>query len=325
MKKSEHLLAPRQPDYPIPLLEAFVDRELIQEICDTLKGRAVPENALPAQRYMKSEMPFLGVKTPERRKAVTAVLRQRASHSEAKMPWGIDCASIAFDNTAAKPDAGFLYWQHTLLAMWREACYREERYAVLDMAGSRYAKPFQTLNALPLYEEFVLTGAWWDFVDEISHRAADILMAQPHEMATVMREWAACNSVWKRRIAILCQLTLKGDTDRELLEDCIEVNLRQVNFQSADRKSRAPHGTGNFCATDMPQGLADSGTTGGSGKACGEEAATAFCDEFFIGKAIGWALRDYGRTAPEYVRQYVRTNEERMHSLTVREALKRLV
>jgi 3-methyladenine DNA glycosylase AlkD len=46
--------------------------------------------------------------------------------------------------------------------------------------------------------------------------------------------------------------------------------------------------------------------------------------EFFINKAIGWALREYGKTNPEFVKDYVKRMEVRMHTLSVREALKNL-
>ncbi|MDH3682975.1 MAG: DNA alkylation repair protein [Acidimicrobiia bacterium] len=46
--------------------------------------------------------------------------------------------------------------------------------------------------------------------------------------------------------------------------------------------------------------------------------------EFFIRKALGWALRQYARTDPEAVRAYVSANEDRLSGLTKREALKHL-
>jgi len=45
-------------------------------------------------------------------------------------------------------------------------------------------------------------------------------------------------------------------------------------------------------------------------------------NEFFIRKAIGWALRQYARTAPEVVANFVATNT--LKPLSVREALKHL-
>jgi 3-methyladenine DNA glycosylase AlkD len=46
--------------------------------------------------------------------------------------------------------------------------------------------------------------------------------------------------------------------------------------------------------------------------------------DFFIRKAIGWALREYARTAPDRVRTFVRSHEGRLSGLSVREALKNL-
>jgi 3-methyladenine DNA glycosylase AlkD len=46
--------------------------------------------------------------------------------------------------------------------------------------------------------------------------------------------------------------------------------------------------------------------------------------EFFIRKALGWALRDYARTDPEWVRAFVAEHEGRLSGLSRREALKHL-
>jgi len=46
--------------------------------------------------------------------------------------------------------------------------------------------------------------------------------------------------------------------------------------------------------------------------------------EFFIRKAIGWALRDYSWTAPRSVEQFLREHGERLSGLSRREAAKRL-
>lgn len=46
--------------------------------------------------------------------------------------------------------------------------------------------------------------------------------------------------------------------------------------------------------------------------------------EFFIRKALGWALRDYARVAPDAVRSFVREHEDQLSGLTKREALKHL-
>jgi 3-methyladenine DNA glycosylase AlkD len=46
--------------------------------------------------------------------------------------------------------------------------------------------------------------------------------------------------------------------------------------------------------------------------------------DFFLRKAIGWALREYSKTDPDEVARYVRANAERLSPLSRREALKRV-
>jgi 3-methyladenine DNA glycosylase AlkD len=46
--------------------------------------------------------------------------------------------------------------------------------------------------------------------------------------------------------------------------------------------------------------------------------------DFFIRKAIGWALRQYAWTDPKEVARYVRSNEDRLSGLSRREALKNI-
>ena len=46
--------------------------------------------------------------------------------------------------------------------------------------------------------------------------------------------------------------------------------------------------------------------------------------DFFVRKAVGWALRQHARTDPEWVRAYVRSRGERLSGLSRREALKHL-
>ena len=45
-------------------------------------------------------------------------------------------------------------------------------------------------------------------------------------------------------------------------------------------------------------------------------------NEFFINKAVGWALRDYSKFNPEWVREFIRKNKDNMANLSIREASK---
>lgn len=44
--------------------------------------------------------------------------------------------------------------------------------------------------------------------------------------------------------------------------------------------------------------------------------------EFFINKAIGWSLRDYSKTNPEWVRVFLTKYSSQMAGLSIREASK---
>lgn len=47
-------------------------------------------------------------------------------------------------------------------------------------------------------------------------------------------------------------------------------------------------------------------------------------DEFFINKAIGWALRDYSKTNPNWVRSFIEQNRKQMNALSIKEGSKYL-
>ena len=218
-------------------------REALQQAGDSVRAPAM-------QAYMKSAMPYHGVPTP--------LLRQVCK------------ATFADLQFATAP-----HWQAQVLDLWRNARFREERYAALYLAGDKRAKPFQTPSAMKMYDELIVTGAWWDYVDDIaSHRIGPILREYPAPMRRKMLSWSKSNNLWKRRTAIICQLGFKSETDLELLYACIEPSL-------------------------------------GSG-------------EFFLQKAIGWALRQYAWTDCAEIKKYVRLNRTRLSALSCREALKNI-
>lgn len=45
-------------------------------------------------------------------------------------------------------------------------------------------------------------------------------------------------------------------------------------------------------------------------------------NEFFINKAIGWSLRDYSKTNPNWVRNFVNKYKDKMDKLSIKEATK---
>ena len=61
-------------------------------------------------------------------------------------------------------------------ALWDEATHREERYAALALGRHRLARDWRDPASLDLWRHLVVTGAWWDLVDETaSHLVGDVL------------------------------------------------------------------------------------------------------------------------------------------------------
>jgi 3-methyladenine DNA glycosylase AlkD len=241
-----------------------MSRSLVTDLRRHLRALADPARAGPMQAYMKSSMPFLGVPAP----ALRAACRE---------------------TVAAYPVASFEDWTEAVLTLWREAKYREERYAAIAIAGHRRFAGYRTAQAIPMLEEMIVTGAWWDYVDALAtHHLGDVFAAEVRvgrgaSIRRLLLRWAKCDNLWKRRAAMLCQIGFKRNTDVEFLYACLEPSLLDARSTAKDLRH-----------------------------------------DFFIRKAIGWALRQYAWVQPDEVRRYVEVNRARLSPLSVREALKNL-
>jgi 3-methyladenine DNA glycosylase AlkD len=179
---------------------------LVTALRRALRAAADPVKSPAMQAYMKSEMPYLGVQAGPFRETIKPVF-------------------------AAHTLATFEAWRDAILALWRGARYREERYSAVELAGHRAYREYQTLAALPVYEEMITAGAWWDYVDALAiHRLGELLQRYPVEMSATLRQWAECDNLWKRRSAILAQNRFKHGTDVKLLYDCILPSLESREF-----------------------------------------------------------------------------------------------
>jgi 3-methyladenine DNA glycosylase AlkD len=225
------------------------DGSLVETVRRRLAEVGDPAKAPGMQAYMKSAMPYRGVPSPAQK-------------------------MLAREVFAAHPLPDRVTWRATVLELWREAGYREERYLAIALTGWPAYMRYQDPSELGTYEELVVTGAWWDYVDEVAiRRIGPILRGHREQLTPVMHAWSVDADHWKRRTAIICQIKAKGETDLALLAHCIEAN-------AAER-------------------------------------------DFFLRKAIGWALRDYAWHDPEWVRRYVATRTE-LSPLTRREATRNL-
>ncbi|PWK81903.1 3-methyladenine DNA glycosylase AlkD [Lentzea atacamensis] len=228
--------------YSFCLYRSGVD-SFVEAVRTGLRELADPVKAPEMQAYMKSEMPFLGVQKPGR-VALLKSLPRIDSRDE---------------------------WLDAVRTLWREATYREERYVALALSGDRR---FQSVELLPWFDEMIVTGAWWDYVDEIaSKRIGPLLRSSPDVVRPLMLKWSVDADRWRRRTSIICQLGFKGATDVELLTACVDANVEDPDF--------------------------------------------------FLRKGIGWALREFAKTEPGWVRAFVEARPG-LSPLSRREALKHL-
>jgi 3-methyladenine DNA glycosylase AlkD len=205
-----------------------------------LIAAAQPAKAGAMQAYMKSAMPFLGVGAPARR----SLVRQLAN--------GRECGDVQA-------------LRDTMLALWRAATHREERYAALDLLHVPRHARLIALPLLPALQEMMLSGAWWDFNDEISGRALPRLLERhPLPMKATLRAWATGDELWQRRAAMLAQRGVAETAfDAVLLYDCILPSLlgpgehatardffirKGIGWALRERSYAAPAEVQAFCA-----------------------------------------------------------------------------
>jgi 3-methyladenine DNA glycosylase AlkD len=185
--------------------EAQIDA-LINALRLRFADHADPARAAPMQAYMKSALPFHGIAAPLRRRIQADAVRDHPL-----------------------PDARAL--ARAMRRLWREARTREERYAAMELARVGRHAALLGLELLPVYEEMIVDGAWWDICDDISGTALARLLAEhPTFMKPRLRRWARGDDLWLRRAAILCQRRLKQGFDAHLLYDCILPSIGDGRF-----------------------------------------------------------------------------------------------
>jgi len=232
------------------VVPAPADGPLVEAVRSALSAAADPEVAAKQQAYMKSQLPYFGLPAARLKAELRPLLRDWRPGSREQ-------------------------WTATVRTLWDDAGHREEWYAAIAVGRHRRARGWLDAPSLDLWRHLVVTGAWWDVVDEVaSHLVGDVLAVHRAEATPTVRSWATDDDLWLRRTAVICQINHKADTDLLLLRHAVEVNVDDTSF--------------------------------------------------WLRKAIGWALRQYARVDPDWVRAYVEQRGDRLSGLSRREAIKRL-
>lgn len=214
--------------------------EYIQQLFNEHEDK---ENAFHMEKYMRNKFPFLGIKTPLRRKLMQQFLKESGIRKEK--------------------------FQRTFVRSLWNLKEREYQYAALDYIGVSLEKLDK--SDISLMEELITSKSWWDTVDTLAQKAVGkIARSFPDVIEENIEFWNDSDHLWLQRSAILFQLKYKEQTNEDLL-------YRYIITHSQSK-------------------------------------------EFFIQKAIGWALREYSKTNPDSVRQFMEKHP--LSKLSVREGSK---
>ena len=111
-----------------------------------------PERAAQQQAYMKSDLPYVGLGAPALKALLRPILAEHRFADRAQ-------------------------WEAAALELFEDATHREEWYAAVALLRHRSYRPWLDPDLLPLLEDLVRLGAWWDVVDEIAgHLVGQVLL-----------------------------------------------------------------------------------------------------------------------------------------------------
>lgn len=175
-------------------------------------------------------------------------------------------------------------WEAAALELFEDAHHREEWYAAVALLRHRPYRSWLDVDLLALLEQLVRIGAWWDVVDEIAGHLVGQVLLDHRERATPVLD------AWA--------VAEPGPAGSMWVRrTAMLAQLRHAGATDTDLLERV-----------LVANLDD----------------TAYGTEFFIRKALGWALRQHARTDPAWVRTFVSTHTDRLSGLSRREALKHL-
>jgi 3-methyladenine DNA glycosylase AlkD len=222
-------------------------KELVAELRKTFSRLGNPQVAKEQQRYMKSEMPFWGLKAPQLKKICPPIFKKYTPQSNED-------------------------YRNSVLYIFKHAIRREEWYVGFIFATK--FKKYVTEKNVDLYIKLVRLTEWWDAVDGIASNLIGPALLGSTNLKAFLKSWIRDDNMWVRRTALLTQLKYKDRTDFTLLSSMIKETWHE--------------------------------------------------QDFFIRKAIGWALRQYSYSDSEKVIEFIYNNNDDLSKLSVTEGLKAL-
>ncbi len=162
---------------------------LVECIHEELAQFANPVDAAAMQRYMKTDQPFFGVKTPVRQAIFKRLQKQYPFSSREE-------------------------YEDTVRRLW-QGSHREHMYFALQVA--EYTKAFYDKQSWGLYEELIHTATHWDTLDILATRIVGMIVLDHREFEPIVSAWSDAPNMWVRRASLLVHLKHKSRTNLPLL------------------------------------------------------------------------------------------------------------
>ena len=198
---------------------------LVAAVRADLAAAGDPDRAAQQQAYMKSDLPYRGLSSPQ----LKAVLRPL----------------LAEHRFTERED-----WEAAVRELWDGATHREEWYAAIALLRHRPTARGSTPGCCRCSSTWCapVPGGTSSTRSRPTSSGRCSWSTGP-DVTGVMADWAVDEHMWVRRSAMLSQLRHKQQTDTDLLRRVLDANLDD----------------------------------------------TTYGQEFFIRKALGWALREHAQ------------------------------
>lgn len=148
--------------------------------------------ALQMKQYLRNQYEFFGLKAPDRRRLLSAFLKEYGSPENVPM----------------------------VCEMWWNEPEREFQHCAMELMEKRKKK--SGIAWIKTYEYMVTHKSWWDTVDFISAKLMGYhFKVWPKLIGDYIPRWMDSGNIWLQRSCLLFQLKYKDETDWELMRSLI--------------------------------------------------------------------------------------------------------
>lgn len=270
-------------------------QELIQDFRQMCSSATAPPRDGDAQRmeaYMRNQFKFFGLKSPLRKKLQLSFVQDHANDLQSRVLLLSLCSAL-WDESERE----FQYFSVDLLRQFRQ-----------ELLGD--GTPAMFWGVMNCIQRLITTKSWWDTVDALAYPGTKLFLKG------VLYRTCVRNCGSKSHVCVSKLTYTPSPVVGYVVDRCptLGVPLMQQWIGHDNMWLRRTAILHQVCLK----------------KRTDEARLFTFClaraseKEFFICKAIGWALRDYSKWNPQAVKDFVEKNRKSLSSLSIKEALRRI-